>query len=97
MGCDGIAEVTQALGQSDAMVSWLHAVVLHAQSRPGSVSQSLLVDCFAAWVRLGCLHESSLPQSQNADLASFVLSGLHSSDDGETLPETSSILPLISK
>lgn len=85
----------QALEQSEAVVRWLHAVVMHIRSHPGSVSQTLLVECFAAWVRLGCLHESGLPQALLADLGSFVLSGLSSSDDGERHPYTMPVLQFV--
>jgi hypothetical protein len=67
------------VAQSEAVVSWLHAVVLRSSQ---AVPQAQLVECFAAWIRLGALHEAGLAQQPAADLGALILSGLSSDDPG---------------
>ena len=70
----------QVLLWSADVLGWLQGVV---QSAGDTVNlHRLAVDCFGAWVRLGCLYERDLPREAVEGLVALAFSSIHSPDPG---------------
>ena len=73
----GMARMQVLLWGADVM-RWLHST---AQQSPEQ--QTLVVEAFTAWVRLGLLYEQDLPQMEVQGLLSLTFQALLHSSDGE--------------
>lgn len=72
----------QVLHWSEDVLSWLHNLLQEGKSAAEPPPHCQLLECFAAWVRLGCLFRTDLPQGAAEALLGFTFSGIHSSDPG---------------
>ncbi len=68
---------------ADAM-RWLYSTAQHSPDQ-----QTLVVEAFAAWVRLGLLYEQELPQTEVHGLLSLTFQALLHSSEGKQCVHTS--------
>lgn len=72
----------QVLQWSKDVIGWLHTLLREGKSAAEPPPQCQLLNCFAAWVRLGCLYAEDLPKSAAEELLSYIFSSIHSSHPG---------------
>jgi len=68
----------QVLSWGSEAMRWLYVTAQHSPDH-----RALIVEAFAAWVRLGLLYEQDPPQTEIQGLLSLTYQGLLHSSDGE--------------
>ena len=68
----------QVLSWGGDVMKWLYMTVQHSPEQ-----RTLVVEAFAAWVRLGLLYEQELPQQEVQGLLSLTFQCLLHSSDGK--------------
>ena len=71
----------QVLLWSADVLAWLQGAVQDAGEN--RKLHSLAVECFGAWVRLGCLYERDLPREAMEGLVALTFSSILSQDSGD--------------
>ena len=71
----------QVLTWGADVMRWLYSTAQHSPDQ-----QTLVVEAFAAWVRLGLLYEQELPQTEVHGLLSLTFQALLHSSEGEQFP-----------
>ncbi len=69
----------QVLSWGNEAMRWLYVTAQHSPDH-----RTLIVEAFAAWVRLGLLYEQDPPQTEIQGLLSLTYQGLLHSSDGES-------------